>query len=261
MPSRPLLTDGQPDFPSVLERAGVTADQRLRVQKAQDLLKLLPAGTSPALKRKIVEATFSAFDIPMQDIIGAASAHLEALDAYVAATQHTKQQTLDEGDARVRELQRQIAEVRAQTDWAVAAEEAREVATRVEIARIEPVLAFFLHSQLDEDPTAVEEAPPVQAEPTGEEPMLVDYVEIEVEVEVEAEVEGELDPEAPAPEAEAEGEDVELELDLDEDPDTSAEVDVVLPADAPDVVVVTEIAAVPFAPEPDREPGGGRLEG
>lgn len=262
---RPLLTDSRPDFPSVLDQAGVTSEERLQVQKAQDLLKKLPSAATDTLKREIVGAAFSAFDISTEDIVGAATAHIEALNAFVVAGQRTKLQAIDDGDARVRELQSQIAEVRAETERAVAAEDAREVAAREEIARVEPVLAFFLDEQRAA-PVVVERpsrgrprydrnrtpdaagsgtrprdpagrTPPIDAgsrlpevaprivDPAGDDPMLV---EDEVVFETETEPE------------EEEVEELELELDLDLDPDTGPDAD----ADADELTADVEVVAI-----------------
>ncbi len=234
-PPRPLLVDGMPNFPAVFDSAGIPPDQRDQVQKAQDLLTRLPPGTTP-MKRKIVEATLGAFALEMRDVVGAAKAHIDALDAYVDARRRMKQKAIDDGDARVRELQNQIAEARAHTEWAVASEESKEDAALAEIARLEPVISFFLQSEVAEPIDIVESGPSdtaPAASPVEEDPVLVDLYE-------------------------EDGDDVELDL----DPDTGPEEE--LPSDDR-VATVDDGEPAPFEPELPRsrpvDDGEGSITG
>jgi hypothetical protein len=160
------VEDGPPDFEVVLRRAGVTAEQGSRVKKAQDLLKALPVGTTPALKRQIVEAAFQAFDIPTVEITLAASVSIEAVESFVAAGEAVQRRAVDEGSARIDEFERRIAEVRAEIDRAVAAQKARAAAARDEIARIEPILSFFRSEMEAAEPVPPEPPPPPEASAT-----------------------------------------------------------------------------------------------
>ena len=109
------------DFSAVLKRAGVDADQQQRVKKAQDLLRSLPDDSPAALKRQIVEAAFTAFDVPTQKI-------------------------LDDGSARIAELEAEIAQIRASMATAVSDQQIRDRATQQQIAGVTPIISFFAQS-------------------------------------------------------------------------------------------------------------------
>ncbi|MBA3546000.1 MAG: hypothetical protein H0T76_05930 [Nannocystis sp.] len=135
------------DFPAVLLRAGVDAEQQQRVKKAQELLRSLPDDSPAALKRRIVEAAFTAFDVPLQKIIGAATTEVAALEAFIQEGGAKAQRVLDEGTARIAELDEEIAEIRASMAAAIADQALRDAATEKTIADVKPILAFFAQTQ------------------------------------------------------------------------------------------------------------------
>src|SRR5438270_4826520 len=57
----PPATKGEVDFAKVFEAADIDADEQARVAKSLDLVKSLPEGTDPAVKKQIVEASLKAF--------------------------------------------------------------------------------------------------------------------------------------------------------------------------------------------------------
>ncbi len=135
------------DFSAVLQNAGVDAEQQQRVKKAQDLLRSLPESSPAALKRQIVEAAFTAFDVPTQKIIDAATTEVIALEAFIDAGGATTQRTIDEGTARIAELDAEIATIRESMAAAVADQAVRDASTLEQIAGVKPILAFFAQSQ------------------------------------------------------------------------------------------------------------------
>src|SRR5437016_3024446 len=62
----PMAPGGRVDFPGVFEAAGVDEEEQGRVKKAADLLNSLPAGTEPAVKKQIVEASLTAFGVAIE---------------------------------------------------------------------------------------------------------------------------------------------------------------------------------------------------
>ena len=134
------------DFSAVLKRAGVDADQQQRVKKAQDLLRSLPDDSPAALKRQIVEAAFTAFDVPTQKIIDAATLEVEALETFIAAGGQATQKILDDGSARIAELEAEIAQIRASMATAVSDQQIRDRATQQQIAGVTPIISFFAQS-------------------------------------------------------------------------------------------------------------------
>jgi len=131
------------DFSAVLKRSGVDAEQQQRVKKAQDLLRSLPEDSPAAVKRQIVEAAFTAFDVPTQKIIDAATLEVQALEAFIAAGGAATQTIIDDGSERIAELEAEIAEIRASMATAVADQKIRDGATEVQINGVKPIIAFF----------------------------------------------------------------------------------------------------------------------
>lgn len=176
------------DFPAVLSRAGVDAEQQQRVRKAQDLLRSLPEDAPAAVKRQIVEAAFNAFDVPTQKIIAAATAEVEALEAFIEEGGAKAQTVLDDGAARIAELEAEIAEIRESMAAAVSDQGIRDAATQAQIAGVKPILAFFAQTQpafgSGPQPTFGQAPPPSTAfpdltgprsEPTRSEPVLPSF--------------------------------------------------------------------------------------
>jgi hypothetical protein len=168
------------DFPAVLSRAGVDAEQQQRVRKAQELLGRLPEDAPAAVKRQIVEAAFTAFDVPTQKIIAAATAEVEALEAFIEEGGAKAQRVLDDGAARIAELEAEIAEIRESMAAAVSDQGIRDAATQQQIAGVKPILTFFAQTQ----PTFGQVPPPSTAfpdltgprsEPPRSEPVLPSF--------------------------------------------------------------------------------------
>ena len=84
----PAAPGGRVDFPKVYEAAGVGAEEQGRVAKAAELLAALPAGTEPAVKKQIVEASLKAFGVPIEKIIEGAVQEIQALEAYILSLIH-----------------------------------------------------------------------------------------------------------------------------------------------------------------------------
>ncbi|MGK3987760.1 hypothetical protein WME99_32260 [Sorangium sp. So ce136] len=150
LPSPPLAPEddvsappSEVDFAAILLAAGVTPEQRSKILKAQELLRTLPSETPAAAKRDIVEAAFKAFDVSTQEIVAAASKHIEALKAFTRTGEEHTQQVLAEGNQQIKLLESKIAGVKASMDREVAAQAVRARSTLDQINEVQPVLQFF----------------------------------------------------------------------------------------------------------------------
>ncbi len=143
------------DFVAVLEAAGINADQRATVGRAQELLKSLPTDAPEAVNRKVVEAAFTAFDVPILKITKAASGTIKALTAQIDRDEAATQQLVMRKHAEMETLEAAIERARAAISLAVERQEARTQATNEEILRVKPVLKFFVAEVLAQ--TIVEE--------------------------------------------------------------------------------------------------------
>lgn len=139
----PPVVGGQVDFAQVFEVAGVDAQERDRVAKAQELLRSLPAETPVPVKKQIVEASLKAFGVPTEQIIEAAVAEIEALESFIRQGQAETQQVLAEGNQRIADLERQITDVRAVMQNSVGEQEIRTRGANQEKLKIQQVLEFF----------------------------------------------------------------------------------------------------------------------
>ena len=76
----PAPSGGKVDFDGVLDAAGVDASERDLFAKAQALLGSLPPGTDPPVRKQIVEASLTAFGVPVDKIIEAGVESIQALE-------------------------------------------------------------------------------------------------------------------------------------------------------------------------------------
>lgn len=108
----PPAPGGNVDFDAVFEAAGVDAEERGRVDKAAELLKSLPPGTDPIVRKQIVEASLRAFGVPIDQIIEGGVQEIQALEAYIRAGASDTELLINESEKRIAQLQQQIADVR-----------------------------------------------------------------------------------------------------------------------------------------------------
>ena len=88
------------DFVAVLDQGSIGEVDRDRIKRAQSLLETLPADASASLKRRIVEAAFSVFDVPTSKIIEASSSAIDVVGAYVRKSQEAAERSLQTGMGR-----------------------------------------------------------------------------------------------------------------------------------------------------------------
>jgi len=139
----PAAPGGNVDFDAVFEAAGVDAEERGRVTKAADLLKSLPAGTDPIVRKQIVEASLRAFGVPIDQIIEGGVQEIQALEAYIRAGASDTELLINESDKRIEQLQQQITDVRTVMQERV--EEQKQVMQLCNAKKldIQAILEFF----------------------------------------------------------------------------------------------------------------------
>lgn len=103
---------GNVDFDAVFEAAGVGAEERQRVDKAIALLRTLPAGTDIAVKRQIVEASLSAFGVPIEKIIEAGVGEIQALEYHIRAGATDTEKLIQLSHQRIQEYEGEIRKIR-----------------------------------------------------------------------------------------------------------------------------------------------------
>jgi len=112
---------GVVDFDAVFDAAGIADEEQDRLAKASDLLKSLPAETPVEIKKQIVEASLRAFGVPIDKIIEAGVAEIQALEGYIRVGAGDTQALLRESEARIRQGEEEIRQIKT-----VMAERVRE---------------------------------------------------------------------------------------------------------------------------------------
>ena len=139
----PAAKGGNVDFDAVFDAAGVDAEERGRVTKAADLLKSLPAGTDPIVRKQIVEASLRAFGVPIDQIIEAGVQEIQALEAYIRSGASDTESLSNESEKRIAQLQQQITDIRTVLQQSV--EEQKQVMQLCNAKKldIQAILEFF----------------------------------------------------------------------------------------------------------------------
>lgn len=102
-----------PDIQGILKSGGLPDDDRDRLNKAEELLRNLPAETPLTLKRQIVEASLRAFGIPPERLVLAAEKAIKTLETYHGIGEQDLEQRIGATGKRVAELEAEIARLSA----------------------------------------------------------------------------------------------------------------------------------------------------
>jgi hypothetical protein len=140
-PPRP--TGGQVAFDEVFSAAGIDADERERVAKAQQLVGSLPAETPVAVKKQIVEASLKAFGVPIDNIIETGVAEIQALEVYIRKSAGDTQQLLEEATRRISQFEDEIKKLRAVMERQTQEQQAVAAACNAKKLDVQRVLEFF----------------------------------------------------------------------------------------------------------------------
>jgi hypothetical protein len=139
----PPVVDGKVDFDAVFETGGVDAEERERVQKAKSLLDSLPENTDVAVKKQIVEASLNAFGVPIEKIIEAGVAEIEALEYYIRSGAGDTEKVLQDGAARIRQYEQEIQNIRRIMEDRVKEQNLVNAACNAKKLEVQNVLEFF----------------------------------------------------------------------------------------------------------------------
>lgn len=139
----PSAPSGRVAFDQVFEAAGIAAEERDRVTKTRDLLASLPAGTDAAVKKQIVEASLKAFGVPIDRIIEAGAAEIQALEGYIRVGDAETQALLRESESRIRQFEDEVARIRTVMASRVQEQQAVARACNEHKLGVQQVLEFF----------------------------------------------------------------------------------------------------------------------
>ena len=139
----PPIVDGKIDFDAVFETGGVDADERERVLKAKSLLDSLPESTDIAVKKQIVEASLSAFGVPIEKIIEAGAGEIQALEFYIRSGASDTEKVLQDGAARIQQNELEIQNLRKIMEDRVKEQNSVIAACNAKKLEVQKVLEFF----------------------------------------------------------------------------------------------------------------------
>ncbi|HEY0729917.1 MAG TPA: hypothetical protein VGD38_17665 [Pyrinomonadaceae bacterium] len=139
----PPPAGGQVDFAAVFVAAGVDEEEQQRVARTTELLRSLPAGTDAAVKKQIVEASLKAFGVPIEKIIEATAEEIQALDGYIRNCAADNEKLIQESDARIKEYEREIANIRTVMQQSVEEQQNLIKVCNDKKLEVQQVLEFF----------------------------------------------------------------------------------------------------------------------
>jgi hypothetical protein len=139
----PATVDGQVDFEAVFEAGGVDAEERERIAKAKSLLESLPDATDINTKKQIVEASLKAFGVPIEKIIEAGVAEIEALEFYIRSGAGDTEKVLQDGTTRIQQYELEIQNLRKIMEERVREQNSVVAACNAKKLDVQKVLEFF----------------------------------------------------------------------------------------------------------------------
>jgi hypothetical protein len=139
----PAAVGGKVDFDQVYDAAGIASDERQRVTKTLDLLGALPADTPTPVKKQIVEASLTAFGVPIDKIIESGVAEIQALEGYIRAGAADTQAVFADAEARIKTKEDEIRQLRTVKDERVQEQQAVTKTCNDKKLSIQQILEFF----------------------------------------------------------------------------------------------------------------------
>ncbi|CAN5566648.1 hypothetical protein BH10ACI1_BH10ACI1_29200 [soil metagenome] len=139
----PPIVNGKVDFEAAYEAGGVDAEERERIAKAKSLLDSLPESTDLATKKQIVEASLNAFGVPIEKIIEAGVAEIEALEYYIRSGAADTEKVLQDGTARIGQYELEIQNLRKIMEDRVKEQNTIAAACNAKKLEVQKILEFF----------------------------------------------------------------------------------------------------------------------
>ncbi len=137
------VVDGKVDFNTVYEAGNVSTEERERIAKAKSLLESLPESTDLTTKKQIVEASLNAFGVPIEKIIEAGVAEIEALEYYIRSGASDTEKVLQDGTARISQYEQEIQNLRKIMEDRVKEQNLAAAACNAKKLEVQSILEFF----------------------------------------------------------------------------------------------------------------------
>jgi hypothetical protein len=139
----PGAPGGNVDYDKVFDAAGIADEEQARVAKAIDLVKGLPAETPVGVRKQIVEASLKAFGVPIEKIIEAGVAEIQALEGYIRVGDADTKRLLSESEQRIRQYEDEVKQIRSVMEDRVREQDTVVRACNDKKLSVQQILEFF----------------------------------------------------------------------------------------------------------------------
>jgi hypothetical protein len=153
---------GNLDFESIFDAAGIAAEERGQVERAQALLADLPAEAPAAVKKQVVAAALKAFGIPIERIIEASAQEIQALEGYIQNGAAQAESFRAEAERKVATFQQEIERIRTAAESRVREQQGVVSACNSKKLEVQQILEFFGQEAVAQ---VVRDSPKLQSPP------------------------------------------------------------------------------------------------
>lgn len=153
---------GNLNFESIFDAAGIAAEERGQVERAQALLADLPAEAPAAVKKQVVAAALKAFGIPIERIIEASAQEIQALEGYIQNGAAQAESFRAEAERKVATFQQEIERIRAAAESRVREQQGVVSACNGKKLEVQQILEFFGQEAVAQ---VVRDSPKLQSPP------------------------------------------------------------------------------------------------
>jgi hypothetical protein len=153
---------GNLNFESIFDAAGIAAEERGQVERAQALLADLPADAPAAVKKQVVAAALKAFGIPIARIIEASAQEIQALEGYIQTGAAQAESFRAEAERKVAAFQQEIERIRTAAESRVREQQGVVSACNAKKLEVQQILEFFGQEAVAQ---VVRDSPKLQSPP------------------------------------------------------------------------------------------------
>jgi len=158
---------GNLNFESIFDAAGIAAEERGQVERAQALLADLPADAPAVVKKQVVAAALKAFGIPVARIIEASAQEIQALEGYIQTGAAQAESFRAEAERKVAAFQQEIERIRSAAESRVREQQGVVSACNQKKLEVQQILEFFGQEAVAQ---VVRDSPKLQSPPTPSQP-------------------------------------------------------------------------------------------
>jgi len=153
---------GNLDFAAIFDAAGIAAEERGQVERAQSLLADLPAEAPVAVKKQVVAAALKAFGIPIERIIEASAQEIQALEGYIQTGAAQVESFRAEAERKVAAFQQEIERIKTAAEGRIREQQGVVGACNAKKLEVQQILEFFGQEAVAQ---VVRDSPKLQSPP------------------------------------------------------------------------------------------------